>query len=61
MFTKNNIPAILITTIIVALFIIMGIEYVALTMEYGFWFSTTSYGAGIILSAIIIYHIRKND
>ena len=35
MFTKNNIPAILITTIIAALFIIMGIEYVALTMEYG--------------------------
>ena len=61
MFAKNNIPAILIITIIVALFIIMGIEYVALTMEYGFWFSTTSYGAGIILSAAIIYHINKND
>lgn len=60
MFAKNNIPAILIITIIVALFIIMGIEYVALTMEYGFWFSTTSYGGGLILSAVIIYYSKKN-
>jgi len=41
--------------------IAMGIEYVHLTIEHGFFFSTSAYVSGIVVAVIVNMYINKKN
>lgn len=61
MFDKDNAPGFLTFAMIAILVVAVIVNYVAILMQYGFWYATTAYITGIALSSAIIYYVKKKS
>lgn len=61
MFDKDNAPGFLVIAMIAILIVAVIVNYFSLLIQYGFWYVTTAYITGIILSAAIVYYVKKKS
>ena len=61
MFDKDNAPGFLVIAMIAILIVAVIVKYFSLLIQYGFWYVTTAYITGMILSAAIVYYVKKKS
>ena len=61
MFDKDNSPGFLTIAFFAILIVFAVVNYIALFIEYGFWYVTSAYMLDFIISALIIFYVNKND